>query len=224
MAEERLQTTRPRERMQTGSGSRLGALLRAHWLLSSIVVMALIGLGISIYLTVVHYTKVPLACTDTSLINCQNVVTSSYSVVPFTNIPITIPGMLWFLVSGGVAVASLRAFAMGAGESARLRQAQLLWGLAGLLYVLYLVYAEIVLVHNICEWCTGVHILTLLTFLAAFYRFQHDGDPQPAPQQSKAVSSHGQSSERAVRAPQRQQAMTHRARRSSATQSQRTRR
>ena len=224
MAKERPQATRPRERTQRDSRSGFGAVMRAHWLLAGIVGMALIGLGISIYLTVVHYTKVPLACTNTSLINCQNVVTSHYSVVPFTKIPITIPGMLWFVVSGAIAGASLWAFAQGAVESARLRQAQLLWGALGLLYVLYLVYAEIVLVRNICEWCTAVHILTLLTFLAAFYRFQHDGDPQPAPQPAREVSSRVQSPERAPHSPQRQQAMTHRTRRSSATPSQRTRR
>ena len=42
----------------------------------------------------------------------------------------------------------------------------------GLVVVLYLVYVEIVHLHVICEWCTAVHVLTLLTFLVALYRVQ----------------------------------------------------
>jgi uncharacterized membrane protein len=36
--------------------------------------------------------------------------------------------------------------------------------------VFYLVYAELVKLHKICEWCTAVHILTALTFFVALYR------------------------------------------------------
>ena len=153
----------------------------------AIAVMALLGLGASIYLTVVHYdTKVSLVCTSGGLVNCGNVTTSAWSVVPGTPIPVTIPGMLWFVVSGGLALVGLWRLRIGRAEPARLRLTQFVWGLGGLLFVIYLIYCEIVLVHNICEWCTAVHILTFLTFILAFYRLQHSGE---APDMAVAQSA-----------------------------------
>ena len=140
--------------------------------LAALVAMALAGLAISVYLTTVHYAHVPLLCSAGGIVNCTQVTTSVYSVVPGTQIPITIPGMLWFLVSGGLASAAWRMQARTGVAPARLGLAHLGWGAIGLVTVLYLVYIEIVRLHAICEWCTAVHMLTLLTFLVALYRVQ----------------------------------------------------
>ena len=39
---------------------------------------------------------------------------SQYSVVPGTSIPVTVPGMVWFIVSGALALISIRC--AGAGQ------------------------------------------------------------------------------------------------------------
>ena len=151
---------------------------RRDWGQVAIVLMALAGLGISIYLTLVHYdTKVTLACTTGGIVNCGNVTTSAYSVVPFTQIPVTIPGMLWFLVSGALAGVALFNLWRLQAEPQWLRPAQIIWSAGGMLFVLYLIYCELVLVHNICEWCTVVHILTLATLLIVLGRSQPNLDP-----------------------------------------------
>ncbi|HEV8194724.1 MAG TPA: vitamin K epoxide reductase family protein [Ktedonobacterales bacterium] len=154
----------------------------------AIALMAIAGLAISIYLTTVHYAAVPLVCTNTGTLDCSAVTTSSYSVVPRTNLPITIPGMLWFIVSGGLATSALVLHRQQRPEPERLRLLQLLWGGAGLAFVLYLVYAEIVLIRHICEWCTVVHVLTLAIFLVALYRFQQAVVPAPAPRRTQAAN------------------------------------
>ena len=59
---------------------------------------ALLGAGIAVYLTTVHYQLAPLACSTTGFVNCERVLSSSYSVVPGTTIPITVPGLAWSLV------------------------------------------------------------------------------------------------------------------------------
>jgi uncharacterized membrane protein len=46
------------------------------------------------------------------------------------------------------------------------------WAALGVLFVLYLVFVEIVLLHQICEWCTAVHLLVLATFVVALRRLQ----------------------------------------------------
>jgi uncharacterized membrane protein len=167
----------------------------------AIALMALAGLAISIYLTTVHYAGVPLVCTNTGTVDCSAVTTSKYSVVPGTNLPITIPGMLWFVVSGGLAIYALVLHWRQRPEPKRLRLLQLLWGGAGLAFVLYLVYAEIVLIHRICEWCTVVHVLTLATFLVALYRFQQVAAPAPEPRRTQAANPPARRQE--ARTPQR---------------------
>lgn len=162
------------EREQRPAG-RLGSLLalaRQAPDLAALVVMAVIGIGISIYLTTEHYAKVAPICPATGGINCAKVTSSTFSVVPGTQLPITVPGLLWFIVMGGLAGVALFRLARLRPEPARLRLAQFVVGAGGMAFVLYLVYAEIVQLHAICLWCTGVHILTFFSFLIVLNRLQ----------------------------------------------------
>jgi uncharacterized membrane protein len=122
--------------------------------------------AIAAYLTSVHYAGVPLACGATGLVNCASVTSSAFSVIPGTAVPITLPGMLWFGVSGALAVLSRHPRQRG------LRLAHLLWSAAGLAVALYLVFVEIAVLHRICEWCSGIHLLVLATFLISLRRLQ----------------------------------------------------
>lgn len=135
-----------------------------------LLVLSLLGVGISIYLTSVHYENVPLVCSASGLIDCARVISSSYSVVPGTSLPITIPGFGWCVVSASLAIVGL--FAQTAPGQRRVRIAQFFWALSGLLVVLYLVYVEIVRLHTICAWCTALHVLILLMFLVTLVQLQ----------------------------------------------------
>ncbi|HUY10515.1 MAG TPA: vitamin K epoxide reductase family protein [Candidatus Dormibacteraeota bacterium] len=131
----------------------------------ALAVLALIGIGLAGYLTAVHYAPTLLVCSNKGLINCEAVLTSSYSVVPGTSIPITVPGLAFFLISLALAVSQLRR-----PVNYQLRQAHALWGGLGLLTALYLVFVEVMEVHNICLWCSCVHLTLLLTFLITLWR------------------------------------------------------
>ena len=158
---------------RTTTGWRTRASIRWAPDLAALVGMALVGFAISLYLTTVHYAHAPLLCSAGGVVNCAQVTTSAYSVVPGTQVPITVPGMLWFLVGGGMALVAWRAEAHAGVAPVRLYAAQVGWGAIGLVTALYLVYVEIVRLHALCEWCTAVHVLTLLSFLVAVYRAQH---------------------------------------------------
>jgi uncharacterized membrane protein len=160
-----------------GAFDRVGALIRRAPLAAAVIALALVGLGISIYLTVEHYQGVAPVCVVGSVFDCAKVTSSAFSVIPGTPIPITIPGMLWFVVSAGFAAAMLWYLAREQREPPRLRLWFVLWAGVGLLFVLYLVYAEIVQLRTLCPWCTGVHILTLVIFLLAL-RLWQDGPPE----------------------------------------------
>lgn len=194
--------------------NRLLTLARAQPGLTALLLMSLVGIGVSIYLTIVHYDKkVALVCTTGGLVNCQDVTTSAYSVVPFTTIPITIPGMLWFIALGVAAFLGLRAVWRAESEPEWLRGSMLVWTIGGMLFVIYLLYAEIVKVQHLCEWCTVIHLMTFASLLIALTRWQRRFDPPAqyvpraqvkSPQQSRGANA----ASRSVAPP-----MTHRARR-----------
>ena len=131
-------------------------------------ICSLVGVGIAIYLTSVHYENVPLVCSDNGLVNCARVLSSPYSVVPGTSIPITVPGLAWSLLSAALALVAL----YQGTERRWIALAQFAWALIGMLAVLYLVYVEIVRLHTICAWCTAMHVLILLMFLVTIVQLQ----------------------------------------------------
>ena len=114
----------------------------------------LAGLGISIYLTAVHYAGVPLACPTNGTINCEAVLSSRYAVIAGTNVPTSAAGIVWFTISALL-------WTRSAGRI------QLAWSVIGLVTVLFLVYIEIVQLGAVCVWCTAAHVMVLLIFLIA---------------------------------------------------------
>jgi uncharacterized membrane protein len=137
------------------------------WATESLVTagLACVGLAISTYLTVAHYSDVPLVCSTTDVIDCASVTRSSYSQL--AGIPVSVVGLAWFAVVCYCGVASARRGAAGPWLAL-----QLVLGLAAMGFVLYLIYAELVRLHRICEWCTAVHLLTFVIFLLTVIRMQ----------------------------------------------------
>jgi uncharacterized membrane protein len=128
---------------------------------------ALAGLAISAYLTAVHVAQAPLVCSVRGPVDCERVLTSAYAQLGGTAIPTSVAGLAWFAVSGVLAVLQL------ARPRARAPMvAGLTWSLLGLLAALALVYVEIVLLGAICAWCSGAHLLILLTLLLTLARWE----------------------------------------------------
>ncbi|HEX4206930.1 MAG TPA: vitamin K epoxide reductase family protein [Ktedonobacteraceae bacterium] len=132
-----------------------------------LLALSLVSVVISIYLTIVHYQGGQVACTTGGIVNCERVLSSLYSVVPGTQIPISLPGLLWFAVAAVIAAVGLRQ------PQLRLpRISMFVWTLLGMLTVLYLVYVEIVRLDAICLWCTSLHIIIFIMFLMSVIRLQ----------------------------------------------------
>jgi uncharacterized membrane protein len=140
-----------------------------------ILLLSLAGIAITVYLTTVHYENVPLICSSHGVVDCGLVLASSYSVVPGTTIPITIPGLCWCLASAALAIIGWRFVA----QRRWINALQFIWSLAGLLAVLYLVYAEIVRLHTICAWCTALHVIILIIFLITLLQLQQARAEEP---------------------------------------------
>lgn len=120
--------------------------------------LTLIGLAISLYLTVAHYShEISPVCAENAAIDCAAVTSSEYS--EFLGIPLPVLGMGFFVGFG--ALITPRAWR---SEKPILRRGRLCAALAGVVFVVYLVSAELIVLRKICLWCTAVHIVTVLLF------------------------------------------------------------
>jgi uncharacterized membrane protein len=129
-----------------------------RWAVPASLLLCLIGLGASAYLTFEHYSSsVTLACPDTGTINCLKVTTSSYSEL--FGVPVALLGLLFYL---GVTVLCLPA--MWRSDLAWVGRVRLVATAGGVAFVLYLVWAELFRIDAICLWCTVVHITTVALF------------------------------------------------------------
>ncbi len=128
------------------------------WVVVTTLVLSLIGLGISVYLTIVHFdTGIPLACPNTGAINCSIVITGPYSSA--FGIPFAVLGLLFF-----VAMAAMCTPWMWAMPQLIVHQLRLMLSVTGVLMIFYLIYIEVAIKHHICLWCTGVHLTTFAIF------------------------------------------------------------
>ncbi len=130
------------------------------WLRWTTFVLALAGLGVSIYLTYAHYTESALAgCTETTgVVNCGKVTTSAQSVV--FGIPVAVLGLAFYVFMA--AIMSPWAWRARRREVGLLRLASMVVGIG---FVLYLLYAELFDIGSICLYCTSVHVITFLLFV-----------------------------------------------------------
>lgn len=124
--------------------------------------LSLIGLGLSIYLTIQHFSGSTsfAGCPASGKIDCAKVTTSSWSEL-FGHIPVALAGLLFYVVM--VVLVSPWAWRVANIWLDRIRLAA---AVAGIGMVAYLVYAEVVKIKSICIYCTGVHIVTFFLFLS----------------------------------------------------------
>lgn len=129
------------------------------WIRWGALLLSVAGFGVSVYLTIAHYTSSAiLACSESGLVNCGKVTTSPESNV-FGIFPVAVLGLAFFVFM----------LAINSPWAWRSRQplvpmARLASVLVGIVFVLYLVYTELFTLNAICLYCTAVHIITFLLF------------------------------------------------------------
>jgi uncharacterized membrane protein len=128
--------------------------------------LALAGLGVSIYLTVAHFTSPRiLVCSEKGFVNCAAVTTSPESMV-FGIFPVAVLGLAFYVF-------------MAAATSPwawRVTWPPVRWArfgsvIVGMVFVLYLLYTELFTLNAICLFCTIVHVITFLLFGLIVFSF-----------------------------------------------------
>lgn len=135
-----------------------------RWLAPVTLALAAIGLGVSIYLTVEHFSGSShlAGCSSNGTIDCSAVTTSAESHI--LGIPVALLGLLYFVA----AIPFLLPVAWRSPDR-RIRVLREAGAIAGLGFVCWLVFAELAKIHHICEYCTSVHIITLILFVLITY-------------------------------------------------------
>ena len=130
------------------------------WLRWTTLILSLVGLGFSTYLTIAHFTgSAILACPANSFINCGEVTNSAESII-FGVFPVAVLGLAFYVFM--VAINSPWAWR---SELPAIRWTRIGGVVTGMAFVLYLVYAELIEIGKLCEYCTAVHIITFALFV-----------------------------------------------------------
>ena len=144
------------------------------WLQITSTVLAVLGLAISAYETYAHYNgNHLLGCPSGAggTFNCAAVITSSQSMV-FNVLPVAVLGLAFYVFAVVIFTPWAWQFRGAAirlgGQRIRITSrgvdiVRLGSVIVGMGFVMYLIYAEFQ-IGSICEYCTGVHIVTFLLF------------------------------------------------------------
>jgi uncharacterized membrane protein len=126
-----------------------------------IPLLAVLGMGIAIYLTFIETTQAAPFCGPVG--DCTSVQKSSYAIL-FGFLPVGLLGLLGYL-----AILGLWIFQAFAGEKQRRISWLALWGMTifGVLFSIYLTFLEPFVIGATCMWCISSAILITLLFWAA---------------------------------------------------------
>ena len=130
-----------------------------RWAVYSTWLLSLVGLGLATYLTVAHFAGSQiLACSDSGLVNCAKVTTSaqSYSL----GVPVAVLGLASFVV-----FSLINSPWAWRSKSYALHVGRVVLSVGAMFFVLWLLYAELMIINNICLYCTGVHVVTFALFV-----------------------------------------------------------
>jgi uncharacterized membrane protein len=132
------------------------------WLPWTALVLCILGLADSGYQVYTHFTGTGLMGCSARTDACVLVQNSVYAWV--FGIPVAVYGAAFFAFM--VVVCSPPAWRWGLRLIHQARTAAVV---IGMMFVLYLIYRELISLGRICEYCTSVHVITFLLFGLLMY-------------------------------------------------------
>jgi len=141
--------------------------MSARKLRITLIVLAVIGVGLATYLTYIHYAGIKPLCGRGGG-TCEKVQTSQYSKL--AGVPVALLGLIGYVLILGSLLAP---------EDERTRFATVALTLGGFGFSAYLTYRELFSLEEICEWCvSSACLITVMTGLS-LWRFLRGGDAGP---------------------------------------------
>ncbi len=122
------------------------------------LILSVLGIMVTVYLTIIHYTDLQVACPNTGVINCERVLDSPYANL--LGIPLGVWGLAFFLIESGVLL-------FGNDD------ARVIYNGLGLAFVFYFFWVEYT-VGAICIYCTTVHVLVIMLLILSIYMYKKE--------------------------------------------------
>jgi len=132
------------------------------WLYRISIALALLGLAVSIYMTIFKLTDNEKMCIGNG--GCSKVNSSVYAEM--YGIPVAVFGV------GGYAVIAALLFMEEQNKFLKQNGTMVVFGLAlfGFLFTLYLIYVELALIHALCPFCVTSQITMTILFILSIVR------------------------------------------------------
>lgn len=131
----------------------------ARWAVALTFLLSLVGLAISVYMTIQHFRGSSYAgCNATGFVDCTKVTTSAQS--RFLGIPVAVLGLANYTV-----MSVLNSPWAWRVRSYWVHVARFVLAIGSMCFVLWLVAAELLIIKSICLYCTGVHVVTFALFI-----------------------------------------------------------
>lgn len=132
------------------------------------LILVLIGLLISAYLSYTEFVQVPIICTEGDSFDCNLVQQSSWS--KFMGIPVAYLGFVGYILIGALLLLENRNEFLE--DNARLILFAI--GLVGWLFSMWLIYVQAAILGAFCQWCLGHEANFTILFGVILYLLWQD--------------------------------------------------
>ena len=136
----------------------------------SLPILGLVGMGISGYLTFLHYRQMNVICLPS--MNCDAVLDSQYSLI--WGVPLSLLGLLLYTV---ITLLCFWQLSTGAKPNGFTALVLYTFSLAGVLFYAYLYYLETFEIQAFCIWCIGSSVVMLAIFILSIINLAQIGTP-----------------------------------------------
>ena len=133
-----------------------------RWLYRISLALAILGILVSVYMTIYKLTENPNMCLGNG--GCSTVNSSRYAMI--YGIPVAVVGVGGYLALLAVLWLEPRAAFLAANGTL------VSFGLAlvGFLFTLYLIYVELALIHALCPFCVTSQVTMTILFVLSVIR------------------------------------------------------
>jgi uncharacterized membrane protein len=153
---------------------RFGSTPRSMgWLPFTTFVLSVLGLADAGYQVYTHFTDTGLLGCSARADACVLVQNSQYAWI--FHIPVAVYGAVFFAFM--VVICSPWGWRR---PQPWIRHARLAAVVVGMMFVLYLIYRELISLGEICPYCTSVHVITFLIFALVVYQASGPKAAMPA--------------------------------------------
>ena len=140
--------------------------IKESHILIGVLVLSMAGMGLATYLVANHYQFVDVEfCSINSTFDCKEVNNGPYSYIDLAGfrLPWSVIGLAGFVAV--FALAYFRLYYPQIDSNDRFFPLLVLFSIIGVIFVVYLNYVELAVIHKICLLCVASHALIIIIMI-----------------------------------------------------------